>query len=94
MVVGQTGSQQLLKNRPEDEVEGDGKSARKDTGKGLQYQRSVLMDRKSQLHKRLMRESNIIAMAKENLGQLSDVFKLLTEVQQQHCKLLSGGTTY
>ena len=28
-------------------------------------------------------------MVKENLGQSDDVFKLLTEVHQQHCKLLS-----
>ena len=55
------------------------------------------MDRKK-LHKRLMRKSNIIddllylkenlAMVEENFGQFS-VFKLLTEVHQQHCKLLS-----
>ena len=55
------------------------------------------MDRKK-LHKRLMRKSNIIddllylkenlAMVEENLGQFS-VFELLTEVHQQHCKLLS-----
>ena len=99
MVVDQTGSQQLMEGRPEDEAEGDGKRARKYTEKGLQYQRSVLMDRRSQLHKRLMRKSSIIddllysklnlTAVKENLGQFDDVFKLLTEVHQQHQKLLS-----
>ena len=59
MMVDQTGSHQLMENRPEDEGEGDSKRARKYTEKGLQYQRSVLMDRKSQLHKRLMRKSSI-----------------------------------
>ena len=57
------------------------------------------MERKSQLHKRLMRTSSIIddllyskqnlTVVKENLGQADDVFKLLTEVHQQNCKLLS-----
>ena len=60
MVVDQKGSHQLMKNRPEDETEGDSKWVRKYTEKGLQYQRSVLMDRRSQLHKRLMRNSSII----------------------------------
>ena len=59
MVVDQTRSHQLMENRPEDEAKGDSKRARKYTEKGLQYQRSVLMDRKSQLHKRLMRKSSI-----------------------------------
>ena len=99
MVVDQTGSHQLMESRPEDEAEGDSKRAKKCTEKGLQYRRSVLMDRKSQLHKRLMRKSSIIddqlyskqnlTVVKENLGQFDDVFKLLTEVHQQHCKLLS-----
>ena len=88
-----------MEDRPEDEAEGDSKRVRNYTEKGLQYQRSVLMDRRSQLHKRLMRKSSIIddllyskqnlAVVKENLGQFDDVFKLLTEVHQQHCKLLS-----
>ena len=60
MVVDQTGSHQLIKNGPEDKVEGDGKRARKYTEKGLQYQRSVLMNRRSQLHKRLIKKSSII----------------------------------
>ena len=99
MVVDQTGSHQLMEDRPEDEAEGDSKRVRKYTKKGLQYQRSVLMDRRSQLHKRLMKKSTIIddllyskqnlTVVKENLGQFDDVFKLLTEVDQQHCKLLS-----
>ena len=56
------------------------------------------MNRRSQLHKRGMRKSNIIdnqlhskqnlTVVKENLGQFDEVFKLLTEVHQQHCKLL------
>ena len=89
MVVDPTGSHQLMENRSEDEAEGDSKRARKYTEKGLQYQRSVLVDRRSQLHKRLMRKSSIIddlfyskqnlTSVKENLGQF-DVFKLLTEV--------------
>ena len=75
------------------------KRARKYTEKGLQYQRSVLMDRRSQLHKRLMKKSSIIdgqlyskqsfTVVKVNLGQFDDVFKLLTELHQQHCQLLS-----
>ena len=57
------------------------------------------MGRRSQLHKRLMRKSSIIddlwyskqnlTMVKENFRQLDDIFKLLTEVHQQQCKLLS-----
>ena len=56
------------------------------------------MNRKSQLHERGMRKSYIIdnqlhskqnlTVVKENLGQFDEVFKLLTEVHQQHCKLL------
>ena len=56
------------------------------------------MNRRSQLHKRGMRKSNIIdnhlhskqnlTVVKENLGYFDEVFKLLTEVHQQHCKLL------
>ena len=49
-VVYQTGSHQLMENRPEHEAEGDSKRSRKYTEKGLQYQKSVLMDRRSQLH--------------------------------------------
>ena len=60
MVVDQTGSHQLIKNRTKDKVEGDGKRARKYTEKELQYQRSVLMNRRSQLHKRLIKKSSII----------------------------------
>ena len=82
MVLDQTGSYQLIKNRPEDEVEGDGKRVRKYTEKGLQYQKSVLMNRRSQLHKRLMKH---LAVVKENLQQFDDAFKFLIEVHQQHC---------
>ena len=99
MGVDQTVSHQLMENKPEDEAEGDRKKTRKYTEKGLQYQRLVLMDRRSQLNKRLMRKSSIIdnllyskqnlTVVKENLGQFDDIFKLLTEVHQQHCKLLS-----
>ena len=99
MVVDQKGSHQLMKNRPEDEAEGDSKWVRKYTEKGLQYQRSVLMDRRSQLHKRLMRKSSIIddqlyskqnlTVVKENLGQFDDIFKLPTEVHKQQWKQLS-----
>ena len=46
-VVDQTGSHLLM----EDEAEEDSKMARKYTEKGLQYQRSVLMDRRNHLHK-------------------------------------------
>ena len=75
MVVDQTGSHQLMANRPEDEAEGDSKKARKYTEKGLQYQRSVLMDRRSQLHKRLMRKSSIIddlLYSKQNLTMVKE----------------------
>ena len=57
------------------------------------------MDRKSQLHKELMRKSGItddllyskqnLTVVKEYLSQFDYVFKLLTEVHQQHCKMLS-----
>ena len=50
-IVDQTGGHQLTENRPDNEAEGDSKRARKYTEKGLQYQRSVLMDIRSQLHK-------------------------------------------
>ena len=59
-VVDQTESYHLMENRPDDEAEGDSNRARKYTEKGLQYQRSVLMDRRSQLHKRLRTKSSII----------------------------------
>ena len=59
-MVDQTGGHQLIENRPDNETEGDSKRARKYTEKGLQYQRSVLMDRRSQLHKRLRTKSSII----------------------------------
>ena len=54
VVADQTESHQLMENRLEDEVEGDCKRSRKYTEKGLQYQRSVLMDIRSELHKRLI----------------------------------------
>ena len=57
-----------------------------------------MMERRIQLYKRLMRKSSIIddllyskqnvTVVKENLGQFH-VFRLLTEVHQQHCKLAS-----
>ena len=101
MVVDQTGSHQLMEKRSEDETAGDVKKARKYTEKRLQYPRLVLMDRRSQLHKMLMRKSSTIddllhskqnlTVVKENLGQLDDVFKLLKytctlNVRQRHCK--------
>ena len=99
MVVDQTGIGELMENRPEDEAEGDDRRARKYTDRELQYQRSALMDRGSQLHKRLRRKSSIIGdllyskqnltVVKENLGQFDYVFRLLTEVHHQHCQLLS-----
>ena len=80
-----------MQNRSEDKA-GDSKRARIYTDKGLQCQRSVLMDKRSQLHKRLMRNSSIIdgllyskqnlTVVKENLGQTDDIFKVLTEVHQ------------
>ena len=42
-----------MEKRPEAEAEAVGKTVRK--GKGLQYQISVLMERRSQVHERLMR---------------------------------------
>ena len=102
IVVDQIGSHHLMKNRPEDETEGDGNWVRKYTEKSLQYQRSVLMDRRTQLHKRLTRKSSIIddllyskqnlTALKESLGQFNDVFKLLTEIHQQQIAI-RGGTT-
>ena len=100
MVVDQTGiHQKLMEKRPEDEGKGDSEKARKSTEKGFKYQRPVLINRRSLLHKRLMRKSRIIdnllyskqtlTVLKEKLGQFNGVFKLLTEVHQQHSKLLS-----
>ena len=37
MIVDQSGSHQLMGNRPKGKVEGDGKKSRKHTDKGLQY---------------------------------------------------------
>ena len=95
MVVDQTGSHQLMEKRPEDEAKGDGKRARKYTEKGLQYQRSVLMERRSQLHERLMRKSSIIddllyskqnlTVVKENLGQVDDVFTFFLILKVLFC---------
>ena len=88
-----------MENRPEDEAEGDSKKAKKHTENRLQYQRSVLEDRRSQLHRILMRKLSIrddlsyskqnLTVMKENLGQFDDVLQFLTQVQQQHCRLLS-----
>ena len=99
MVADQTRSHQLIEGRHEDKVEGDRKRARKHPEKELQYQRSVLMNRRSQLHKRFIRKLSIIddllysrhnlKMVKENLEQLDDVFKLLTEVRPVHHKFQS-----
>ena len=57
------------------------------------------MNGRSQLHKILIRKSSItddllyskqnLTVGKENLGQFDDFLKLMTEVHQQHCKLLS-----
>ena len=99
MVVDQTGSYQLMEKRPEDEAKGDGQRARKYTEKGLQYQRSVLMERRSQLHERLMRKSSIIddllyskqnlTVVKKNLGKFDDIFKSTAGMQIA----IRGGTT-
>ena len=99
MVADQTRSHQLIEARHEDKVEGDHKRARKHPEKEMQYQRSVRMNRRSQLHKRVIRKLSIIddllysrhnlKMVKENLEQLDDVFKLLTEVQPVHYKFQS-----
>ena len=100
MVVDQTEiHQKLIEKRSEDEAKGDSERARKLTEKGFKYQRPVLINRRSLLHKRLMRKSSIIdnllyskqtlTVLKEKLGQFNGVFKLLTEVHQQHSKLLS-----
>lgn len=60
MIVDETESHLVIEDRPEDKIEGDGKKDRKYPEKGLQYQRSVLMEIRSQLHKRLMKEPSII----------------------------------
>ena len=60
MIVHETGSHLVIEDRPEDKIEGDGKKDRKYPEKGLQYQRSVLMEIRSQLQKRLMKEPSII----------------------------------
>ena len=60
MVGDQTGSHLLIENTPQDEADGDGKRIRKYTKNGFQYQRSVVMDRKSHLLKELTRKSSII----------------------------------
>ena len=54
MVVDQTGiHQNLMEKRPEDEAEGDSEKARKLTEKGFKYQRPVLINRRSLLHKKI-----------------------------------------
>lgn len=60
MIVDETGSHLVIEDRPEDKIEGDGKKDRKYPEKGLQYQRSVLMEIGSQLQKRLMKKPSII----------------------------------
>ena len=60
IIVDQTGSHQVIERRPEDKLDGEGKRDRKYPEKGLQYQRSVLIEIRSQLHKRLMKEPSII----------------------------------
>ena len=60
MIVHEIGSHLVIEDRPEDKIEGDGKKDRKYPEKGLQYQRSVLMEIRSQLQKRLMKEPSII----------------------------------
>ena len=60
MVVNQTRShQELMEKKPEDEAKGDSRRSRKLTEKGLRYQRPVLVNRRSQLHKSLTRKSSI-----------------------------------
>ena len=74
-VVDQAGSHQLMENKSEDEAEGDSKRARKYTEKRLQYQGSVIMDKRSHLHKLLMRKSSIIddlLYSKQNLTVVKD----------------------
>ena len=45
--------------------------------------------KKSSIIDDLLYSKQNLTVVKENLGQFDDVFKLLTEVHQQHCKLLS-----
>ena len=74
-VVDQAGSHQLMENKSEDEAAGDSKRARKYTEKRLQYQGSAIMDKRSHLHKRLMRKSSIIddlLYSKQNLTVVKD----------------------
>ena len=60
MVVNQTEShQELMEKKPEDEAKGDSRRSRKLTEKGFRYQRPVLVNRRSQLHKSLTRKSSI-----------------------------------
>ena len=60
MVVNKTRShQELMEKKPEDEAKGDSRRSRKLTEKGFWYQRPVLVNRRSQLHKSLTRKSSI-----------------------------------
>ena len=104
MVVDQTEiHQKLIEKRSEDEAKGDSERARKLTEKGFKYQRPVLINRRSLLHKRLMRKSSIIdnllyskqtlTVLKEKLGQFNGVFKLLTEVHEENKKLSSKSSS-
>lgn len=62
------------------------------TEKSLQYQRSILINRRHQLHERCERKLSImvdllplkhnLSVVIENLGKLNHVFKLLMEVNQ------------
>ena len=60
MVADQTGRHQLMEKRLKDEAEEESKRTRKYNEKEFQYQRSIPMGTRSQLHRRLMRKLNII----------------------------------
>ena len=74
------------------------KRNRKLTAKGLEFQLSLLHKKKQRLEARLARRaaaiedlvysSKSVITVKEELGQYDDIFKLIIENHEEHCKIL------
>ena len=74
------------------------KRDRKLTVKGLKYQLSLLREKKRRLEARLTRKAAAIedllyssknfVTVKEELAQYDDIFKLIIENHEEHCKIL------
>ena len=74
------------------------KRDRKLTAKGLEYQLSLLHEKKRRLEARLARKAAAIEdllyssknfiIVKEELAQYDDIFKLIIKNHEEHCKIL------